>query len=266
MKVCDFARSFLTFRIDVQKKPQTTVSHKPPFTLNNARIQLECRCQLSNAKSGVFAEYVLGASCKTERVNVTEDIWTQPNADFSPVMSREDFLLIKSWDKCDKGVMLYPPSLGAQPERQVGKIADAWDSLRIDVRMTEGKILGTTEQIVQATLENRPLISRTEFDAPNGQHILLEYPVKTMNASERDGFYQIDTGPVLFPDFADGCRNPMESFRLAFIAHNCPDWAEFIVNVPMPVADGVSVNHYSQVRRVNCRNSVIEMSSAVDNS
>ena len=40
METVDFSRSFLTFRTDWQKKPSQTASHKPPFTLNNARILL----------------------------------------------------------------------------------------------------------------------------------------------------------------------------------------------------------------------------------
>lgn len=258
MKVCDFVRSFIRFRLDTENKPQTTVSHKPPFAVNNVRIPLECRCELADPWTGTSVQYVLGSSCKTERVNVKEDIWFQPVADFSPVFSSQDFLLIKNWDKCDKQVQLYPPSLGFQPERQVGRLSEAFDSAGIDVRMIEGKILGTTKEIVSATLENRPMIGRTEFDTPSDQHVLLEYPIKTINVSERDGFYQIDTGPVLFPDLSNDCTNPIESFRLAFIAHNSADWSEFIINVPTPVAEGVSVNHYSQVRRVDCKNWIIE--------
>jgi hypothetical protein len=50
--------------------------------LNNARILIECCCQLTHRKSGITSLYVLGASCKTEQVGVMHDIWTQPNAVF----------------------------------------------------------------------------------------------------------------------------------------------------------------------------------------
>ena len=70
MNATDFSRSFLTFRIDTEKKPPRTVSHQPPYSLNNARIQLDCRCQISDLASGQSASFVLGASCKTERVGV----------------------------------------------------------------------------------------------------------------------------------------------------------------------------------------------------
>jgi len=47
MKTIDFARSSLTFRIDTLKKPSQTVRHKPPFTLNDARIPIECRGEIT---------------------------------------------------------------------------------------------------------------------------------------------------------------------------------------------------------------------------
>ena len=48
MQVVDFSRSFSTFRIDTLQRPPVTVSHRPPFTLNNARIQIECVCLIND--------------------------------------------------------------------------------------------------------------------------------------------------------------------------------------------------------------------------
>src|SRR5689334_11134335 len=132
MKAVDFSRSYLTFRIDTLKKPPKTVSHQPPFTLNNARVQIDCCCEIEDKLSGLIQDFVLGASCKTERVGVEQDIWLEPNADFVPIFSREEFMHLKTYDLADKGVMLYPPSLGVQSERQTVKVAEAFDSLRID--------------------------------------------------------------------------------------------------------------------------------------
>ena len=51
MNTIDFARSFLTFRIDTLKKPPQTVSHPPPYTLNSARIQLDCVCDIRDRRT-----------------------------------------------------------------------------------------------------------------------------------------------------------------------------------------------------------------------
>jgi hypothetical protein len=99
-----FARSFITFRVDTLKKQPVTVSHKPPFSLNNARIQLDCCCDITDKRSGASQRFVLGANCKTERVGVTHDIWTEPNADYIPVFSRDKFLILKAWARAGKQV------------------------------------------------------------------------------------------------------------------------------------------------------------------
>jgi len=256
MQIPDLQRSFLTFRIDLEKQSAITVSHKPPFTLNNARIQLESRCRIGDRETGKVTDYLLGAACKTERVGVERDIWTSPNADFNPIFSRDDFLTIKSWDRNNKGVLLYPPSLGPQPERQMGSVAAAFDRVTINLRMIEAELLSTPDQIIQATLADELLAGRIEFSDPERYDVTLDFPIKTMNASERDRIYQTDTGPIIFPDFSATFGDIRETFQLAYVALNCPDWAEFILQTPTPLTPDISVNHYSRPVRVDTKNSV----------
>ena len=84
-------------------------------------------------------------------------------------------------------------------------------------------------------------------------------PVVTLNVSEKFQGYQTDTGPVLFPDLAQPHTQPLDMFWLAFCAFNSPDWTEFIVQQPTPVGAGISVNHYSESRWVEGRNSLIAL-------
>ena len=261
MQTPDFARSFLTFTIDMEKQTPITVSEKPPFSLNSARIQLEARCLITDLARGETTQYVLGAACKTEQVGVAKDIWMEPNADFIPILSDEDFLNLKSWDRNDKGVMRYPPELGPQPERQYGKVADAFDSVKIDLHLVEGEILTEAEEIVEATLGDDFLNGRIVFYALERYEVSLDFPIKTMNASERDMIYQTDTGPIILPDFSTGFDHIMETFQLAYVAFNSPHWAEFILRVPTPVSDQISVNHYSRPVRLDTENSVIRIPS-----
>lgn len=258
--VTDFYRSFLRFRIDLNVTQPKTVSQPPPFTLNNARFPLECVCRVTpndtNARvANTTIEYVLGASCKAEQVHVKENIWHDPPADMCLIASTDEFLVIKSWDRNNRGVMLSPSTLGPQPERQAGKCSDAFTDLRIDLRERSAQLLETTEDIVIAVLNNRPLVSQTVFSLPDGTHVMLEYPVKVINASDREMFYQVDTGPVLVPDTSafDG-THAISALRLAFIAHNTIGCTELLLNVPTPIGQGLSVNHYSKVMKVNAVN------------
>jgi hypothetical protein len=257
-QVCDFSRSFYVWEVDAASKPSPTVSHKPPFTVNRVRVPLECLCTIAES-DGTLQEYVLGAACKSERVNVPRDMWTEPNADFHPVASATRYLRIKSWDRCGKGVLRFPPSLGTQPERQTGPASEAFTVHRIEIRRRPARALRTTKEIIAAVNDGRPLVAQSEYDLEDGRRVTLEYPIKTINVSERDGYYQVDTGPVLVPTANGRVDDPIETLRLAYVAHNAPDWCEFIVNVPTPLTPGIAVNHYSRPLGVAASNTLLEL-------
>ncbi|MBT5876959.1 MAG: hypothetical protein HOH43_26285 [Candidatus Latescibacteria bacterium] len=260
MDTIDYQRSFLTFRIDTLKKKPQTVAQKPPYTLNNARIPLDSRCIINEKATGRLMSFVLGVSCKTEQVGVDEGIWHDPNADFKPVcsVSGDQFMALKAFDVANKGVMLYPPSLGNQPERQIIKAEETFDSLNVDLTEVTGRIMTSAEEIVEAVLGNRLINARTEIESDRYTAV-IEYPVKTINANERDYIYQPDTGPVLFPDMNVDPDDLIGGFDVAFVAFNTPHWAEFIVRVPTSISDEIEVHHYSRSIRLEACNAIIEL-------
>lgn len=262
VSVTDFSRSFVRFRLDLKLTQPKTVSQPPPFTLNNARLSLECVCRMTRGQgsSARVTEYVLSAACKAEQVNVAKDIWHDPAADMCLVASKDEFLVIKSWDRNNRGVMLSPPSLGPQPERQANKIEGAFTELRIDRAQVSGRLLATTQEIVSAVLDNKTVISQSEFTIADGTQVFIEYPVKTINVSEREMFYQTDTGPVLIPDrdAFDGTHE-ISVLRQAYLAHNSLGCTEFLVNVPTPIGSGMSVNHYSKTVSVAANHRLIAL-------
>jgi hypothetical protein len=259
-RVTDFERSCLRFRIDTTKKPPKTVSRKLPMTLNNVRMSLDARAVLTHKTSGRVNDYVLSSSCKSEQVWVDRDIWHQPNADMCMLAGRDEFLVYKRWDKTDKGVMLFPASLGVQPERQLGDPQETFDRFSINLAMRPGRVLERLDAILEALMADTPVVAQTEYETST-HRVLLEYPVRVVNFSERERYYQVDTGPILIPDLEGEYNSLLEGCRLAYVAHNSPDWAEFIVCVRTPLADGISVHHYSQSIRIDgTRNRLIAVS------
>jgi len=257
MTTIDFARSFLTFRIDTLKKPPQTVSHPPPYTLNSARIQLDCVCDIREKQTDQVWRFVLGANCKTERVGVPGDVWTVPNADFIPVVSHRQFLNIKTYTHLgqEQGVLLYGHAR-QQPDRQTGNCEEAFDSLRIHVGEAAGEPLATPLAICEATYGHHPLVATTSWETVR-YAVELTYPVKTINVNERDCIYQTDTGPILWPDLDREPADLIAGFQLAFSAFNGPDWIECIVRVPTDIPGGLQVYHYScPVRREGVRNAL----------
>ncbi len=263
MNIYDYSRSTLTFRIDTTAQKPITVSHKPPYSLNNARITVECCCEVTDKKNNSNIMYVLGADCKTERIGVKADIWTEPNAGFRLLAGGDEMLIIKNWAHRGIKVMLHPESLGAQPLRQSNLIKNAWSDFHLDLHTTSGKVLDSAESIVRATLENHQLLAQRDYD-DGDFHVCIQHPVKTMNANERDNVYQTDTGPIILPDFSpkrlDQAERRIEIFDLAYSAFNCPQWAEFVICVPTPAAEQISVDHYSKFRRIdNTDNAIIQI-------
>ncbi len=254
IEITDFQRSYIRWRIDTLKKPVTTISRPLPMTLNNVRAPIEARATLFDQASGHTFDYVLSASCKTEQVWVSRDVWHQPNADMSMIAAHDECLIVKHWDQADKGVLRYPATLGAQPERQRDNPVDCFDQFSIDRATQRGQLLNDIDDILSALFANTPLVCQTEYEQA-GYHIVLEYPVKIANFSERERYYQVDTGPILFPLLPHSATtpispSPLELCHHAFVAHNCADWAEFIVCLPTPLTDTIRVHHYSHSVRI----------------
>ena len=258
MNTFDFHRSFFTFRIDTLVKQPLTVTHKPPFSLNNARIPIECRCVVTEKATDQSQAFVLGASCKTERVGVESGIWLEPNADFCPIFSDDRYLSLKTYSQVGTTMELFPPGSGSQSDRQTGLIDETYDSVKIDMTECEGTPLDSAQEIVEAVLANQNLVARTELENDR-YHALIEHPVKTINANERDWIYQTDTGPVLFPDLSVEPDAMLTSLELAYSAFNCPDWIEFIVRRVTPTTSDVSVYHYSDAVRCDSRNQMLRI-------
>ena len=248
----DFARSFLRWTLDTKIKPPKTVSKPLPMTLNRVRMPVEATVTLKHEATGAEVRHALGAECRTEQVWVKRDVWHDPNASMCMIGGETHCLIEKHWARADFEATLDPPKLGAQPERHLIDPKEAFAAFAMDLPTIRAVELTTTDDIIAALAGDAALVSRTEYRAC-GYSITLEYPVKTANYSERERYYQLDTGPVLFPGVADIGANgepPLAACRLAYVAHNAPDWAEFIVCVPTPVKDGLKVHHYSRSVRV----------------
>lgn len=250
---CNFQRSSIRWRIDSLRTKTRTVSRPMPTTLNDVRMPLECLATVS--RGGEDLVFGLGASCKTEQVFVERDIWMQPNADMCAVSGAGQFMVLTRWDKVGKGVMLHPPSLGEQPERNCVDPRTAFESHSLDVRRRPARRLDSMDEIIEMFRGDREVVSRTTYPIEDGD-VTIEYPVKTVNYSDRHRYYQVDTGPVLYFGEATGA-DLISHFHPAFIAHRGGDWAEFLVCRPT-LLDGtsVSVQHFSDPRRVSASNSL----------
>jgi hypothetical protein len=82
-----------------------------------------------------------------------------------------------------------------------------------------------------------------------------------MNISYPKKMYQVDTGPVAFPDLSKRYDIEIDCLNLAFIAFNTPHFADFVIEAPTPIIDGekevVTVYHYSKMVTMNAMNRIL---------
>ena len=248
--VCDYASSFVTFVGQGRN--------------NMARLQVESRCLLWDENHRLHEEFFQFASCKSEDTYAEQNLFTVPNYDFSGIFSRDNFVIFRA---------RRPEDTRDYAER--GAVRERFEDLWLEIRPApESTILTTNAEIVKATLEGLRLVGRTEIrDERNGHRAILEYPIKTMNVNDQKQIYQVDTGPLVFPDFEtqtkpppgrqDSELRPVATLELAYVAHNRPDRAEFIMQRETAIKAGGKkvrrVCHYSEIRQMAAKNTLLSL-------
>ena len=70
-----------------------------------------------------------------------------------------------------------------------------------------------------------------------------------MNVHPPENRFQVDVGPILYPDFSSAAPSLVQRLQLAYVMYNRLDGVEFALRVPTQVTEGQSANtlHYSEV-------------------
>jgi hypothetical protein len=215
----DFAHSYMTW-----------IPHDQG---NIARIQLDAACTLIDDHAGKSEQFYLIAPCRAEHMYLDTPLFQLPNYEFCGIWSADDFLIIRTaW-------------VSERDNRQYGRGRERWREVRLDIRTyAHTQALNDEAEIVQATLDNLALNARTELtDAESGRRAILEYPIKTMNLMQEPPRFQVDTGPLILPDFTATVTNhSIECFEMAHVVYHTLDKAEFILRKPIPSDDSRSLS------------------------
>lgn len=228
MTVYDYGRSFVTFVTEGRR--------------NNARLQVESVCSLTDGATRKTTDYVFYASCKSEHTFADRDLFIADNYDFCGIFSDEEYVIFRTH------------STHSDRWRDEGLWKDRFQGVHFDFVSVEAEELDGTPAMVQASLENVPLVGRVEIGEGN-LTALLEFPIKTMNANDIQPTYQVDTGPLPFPDFSANVELHIKRLSPAYVAYNAPDFADFVVQQPMSV-DGTTVTHYGNPFSLPAKTSV----------
>jgi len=208
---------------------------------NNAvRFWLESRTVVIDEQGGAREEYLQCGSCKSEDTFAEKDLFVKDNYDFLPVFGPEHSLIFR------RRAYLNPTY------RETRLSRECWGGQILHLKEAEpAQLLETNAAIREATHAGLPIVSHTEIrNDQTRMRAVIECPVKTMNINDERDVYQVDTGPVMYPDLSQRPDRIVDCLALAFVAFNVPHFADFVIETETPLLeDGrelCQVHHYSQ--------------------
>jgi len=237
--------------------PQAVIDYGKSFFCNTAefnsvRMWIESRTTIFDTLSGESKTYYQGASCKSENTFGESELFYEDNYDFLPIFGDGQVLVFRRF--VDKRGDTY---------KSVKKMEEMWGANPVLYSPVPEVVieLDSFEKIRDASAAGIPIVTQTEFhNNETGLRAIIEAPCKTMNISHPKKMYQVDTGPVAFPDLSKRYDTPIKSLSLAFIAFNKPHFADFVIEAPTPIMNGDKevgiVYHYSKRLTLQVKNRI----------
>ncbi|MBM3889696.1 MAG: hypothetical protein FJ388_11295 [Verrucomicrobia bacterium] len=224
-----------------------------PAPVNSVRFWVESRTRIVDDRNGGSTDFYQCASCKSENTFGEKDLFYKDNYDFLPIIGGGRYLIFRRKARLNADY------------RTVREKMEAWGEPILKLReAATTTVLDTWEKIRDATAAATPIVSQTEImHVGTGLRAIIECPVKTMNISQEHRRYQVDTGPIAFPDLSQRCDPLINCLSLAFIAFNAPHFADFVIEQPTPVVeDGqekCKIYHYSSPISLLAKNALFAL-------
>lgn len=248
MQICDYGISSISWTA----KHDPTDTRKPghmPWD-NTIRILIDSRCEIVDKQTGASEWYYLITPCRTEWMYRDDMLWkNDPNLEFVGIYSSNHYR---------HGHVQVQDKLRPQQDLSVTKdiavgLPNFHPNLSFYNNTTE---LIDDNDVIQATLDLQPIIATTQIQSLDGKtQVNIEYPIKTMNFVEEKNRFQVDTGPILFPDFDLEAKQDIDKLQLAFVCYNNRNIAEFVSRVPTVIenntGDSFERMEYSNIKRLN---------------
>jgi hypothetical protein len=208
--------------------------------LNSVRFWIESQTAITDSATGKSAVFYQCASCKSENTFGETDLFLADNYDFMPILGDGHWLIFRRHAR-----------MNTERYRETIESPNAWGEPRyLTHEGANVQVLDTWEKIRDATAQGVPLVSQTELMNEDASlRAVIECPVKTMNISLEKKMYQVDTGPIAFPDLKQNSDRLIDRLSLAFVAFNQSHFADFVIEQPTPMIEDekelCSIYHYS---------------------
>ena len=203
---------------------------------NEVRFWVESRTRIIDQASGQSEDYVQVGSCKSEHIFAKDNLLHEDNYDFLPVFGPE-------WS------VVYRRHANLRDSyREIRRSEEWWNGQQYHLIVgSDVEELTSDAAVREATYDSVPIVAQTEVrNEETGLQAIMECPVKTMNTNRANDIYQVDTGPVAFPDLNQRHARHVDALSLAFVVFNAPHFADFVLEAPTRVGDE-QVYHYSKL-------------------
>ncbi len=240
--VTDFSRSWVRWSVLPDPTDDRTPGHMPWG--NSVRIALDARCTIVDP-TGSVTELFLIAPCRKEWMYRETGLIMDPGGEYRAIFSADRQLDVAMQARLDGDRPL--------PISTVG-----FESLTFEISEMSAEQLESDADVVAASSLRRPLVATTRIDnKATGFSAVLEYPIRTMNYHTDRERFQVDTGPLIFPDLEAAFEHPIERCRLAHTVYNTMDYAEFVCRPEghevIAATAGIGLRAYTEILQVPAR-------------
>lgn len=248
VEITDFSNSYMTWNAPANLNDTRKPGHMPWG--NSARILIDARCTIIDENNGTVEELFLVAPCRTEWMYRETEMIQNPSGEYRVIFSQDRQLSVGK-------------KISEDTEREKSISTEWFNTLVFDIDLVPAKVLETNEAVVEATIKRVPIVAKTEIvNAEKGLRAMLEYPIRTMNFHEERQRFQVDTGPLIFPDLGLDDALLIDRCKLAHTVYNNFTYAEFVCKQPTPVynKDGqevASAFHYSDYHELTVTNTML---------
>ncbi len=219
--------------------------------VNSVKFAPESCCKIFDNRADSMDEFIQCASCKSEYTFSSEAIFTDNNYNFTPVFGTDMTTAIFSEFVIHNDGYLRVGDMSDGPLTVWGK-----PSFHLH-KADKYEILETAPALMAAVRAGKHIVIQTEFVVTErGLRVILEYPAKTINMNEEVSAVQVDTGPIVFPDFSATCDRHIDALRLCYLAFNNHGRCEIIIQ------DSINAIKYSNPKFFE----YIDMKSSVNES
>lgn len=227
------------------------ICNTAPF--NAVRFWVESRTRILDVEAGTHTDFIQCGSCKSEHTFAEQGLFQEDNYDFLPIWGEDEWLVFRRTVRLSDTYRTVHPmdKLWGKPELKLQEaekatLLDSWEALR------------------DATAAAIPIVTQTEIWSEDKKlRAIVECPTKTMNVDLDGQRYQVDTGPVAYPDLSKDYASHIDRLSLAFVAFRAPDFADWVVEQPARVSLDDSNNtesyHYTKPFSTPARNSVFAL-------